>query len=197
MYCEKSDTSVVKHPNKANQLHAATAHKTDAKYMNEFTETIRAMGAQLGDKKLLNTLINDLRSNELYYRNNCHAEYQRKVENSDITWDEFSVLTLIKCYIDDSEDDSFDLKSLEKLYIDGFDETGKSIDSHITRFAAKIVNAEFGLTVVQSTTGGKNKAFKTSHLPALIPDEEWCQMLRKVVEPIRENEKNLLFLTLV
>ena len=94
-----------------------------------------------------------MRSSEIYYQNNCHAEYKRKynnktfnkVENSNITFDEFSVLTSIKNYIDDSKDDSFDLKSLEKLYIDGLAEIGKSIGSHITRFAAKIVNT--GLTV--------------------------------------------------
>ena len=57
MYCEKSDTSRAKHPKKANQLHAATAHKTDAIYVNEFTETIKAMGAQLGDTKLLKKLM--------------------------------------------------------------------------------------------------------------------------------------------
>ena len=32
----------------------------------------------------------------------------------------------------------------------------------------------------------KYKAFNTSFLAAVIPDTEWCQMLRKVVEPIRE-----------
>ena len=37
-----------------------------------------------------------------------------KVEKSDITFNEFSVLTSIKTYINNSEDDSFDLKSLEK-----------------------------------------------------------------------------------
>ena len=31
-----------------------------------------------------------------------------------------------------SEDDSFDLKSLEKLYIDRLAEIGKLVDSHIT-----------------------------------------------------------------
>ena len=152
------------------------------------------MAAQLSDTKLLNKLSNDARSTELYYYNNCHAEYKRKynnktfnkVENSDITYDEFSVLTSIKNYIDDSEDDSCDLKSLEKLCIKGLAEIGKSIDFHITRFAAKIVNADFGLTVVQSTSGGKYKAFKASRLTAVIPDTGWCQMLRKVVEPIRE-----------
>ena len=135
-----------------------------------------------------------VRSSELYYSNNCHAEYKQKynnktfnkVGNSDITYDKFSVLTSIKCYIDDSEDDSFDLKSLDKLYIDGFAEIGKSIDSHIIRYAAKIVNIKIGLTVVQSTSGGKYKAFKTSHLAAVIPDVEWCKMLWKVVEPIKE-----------
>ena len=135
-----------------------------------------------------------MRSSELYYSSNCHAEYKQKynnktfnkVGNSDITYDKFSVLTLIKCYIDDSEDDSFDLRSLDKLYIDGFAEIGKSIDSHIIRYAAKIVNIKIGLTVVQSTSGGKYKAFKTSHLAAVIPDVEWCKMLWKVVEPIKE-----------
>ena len=94
-----------------------------------------------------------MRSSELYYHNNCHADYKRKynnktfnkVENSDITYDEFSVLTSIKNYIDDSEDDSFDLKSLETLYINGLAEIGKSIDSHITRFAAKIVSADINM----------------------------------------------------
>ena len=196
MYCEKPDTDSAKHPNKANQLHANAAHKTDAKYVNEFTEIIRAIAAQLGDTKSLNKVTNDVKSKELYYRNSCHAEYKRKynnktfnkVENSDITYDEFSVLTSIKNYINDSEYDSFDLKSLEKLYIDGLAEIGKSIDSHITQFAAKIVNADIGLTIVQSASGGKYKAFNTSRLAAVIPDVEWCQMLRKVVEPIREEE---------
>ena len=124
--------------------------------MNEYTEIIRAMAAQLGDTKLLNKLSKDARSSELYYHNNCHAEHKRKynnktfnkVENTDITYDEFSILTSIKNYIDDSEDDSFDLKSLEKLYIDVLAKIRKSIDSHITRFAAKIVHVDTGLTVV-------------------------------------------------
>ena len=37
-----------------------------------------------------------------------------EVEKSDIIFNEFSVLTSIKTYINNSEDDSFDLKSLEK-----------------------------------------------------------------------------------
>ena len=174
---------------KTNQLHTAAA-----KYVNEFTDTIRAIAAQLGDTKLLNKLRNNVRSSELYYHNNCHVEYKgkynnktfHKVENSDVTYDEFSGLTLIKNYVDDSEDDSFDLKSLEIFYIDGLAETGKSIDSHITRFAAKIVNADVGLTVVQSTSGGKYQTFNASHLVAAITDAEWCQVLRNVVEPISE-----------
>ena len=75
---------------------------------------------------------------------------------------------------------------MEKLYIDELAEIGKSIDSHITRFAAKNVNADIGLTVMQSTSGGKYKSFKTIRLAAVIPDAEWCHMLRKVVEPIRD-----------
>ena len=58
MYCEKPDTDSAKHLNKANQLHAAAAHKMDAKYVNEFTETIKTMAAQVGDTKLLNKLSN-------------------------------------------------------------------------------------------------------------------------------------------
>ena len=124
MYCEKPDTDSAKHPNKVNQLHAAAAHKTDAKCMNEFTESIRAMAAQLS---------NDVRSSELYYHKDCLTENKRKynnktfnkVENSDITYDKFSVLTSIKNYIDKSEDDSFDLKSLKKIYTDGLAEIGK------------------------------------------------------------------------
>ena len=143
--------------------------RADAKYVNKFTETVRVMAAQLSDTKLLNKSCNDMRSSELYYHKNCHAEYKRKynnktlnkVKNSDITYDEFSVLTSIKNYIDDSEYDSFDLKSLEKLYIEGLAKIGKSINSHITRFAAKIFNTDMSLTA-QSTSGGKYKAFKTS-----------------------------------
>ena len=194
MYCKKTDTNSPKHPNKANQLNAASAHKTDAKYVNQFTETIIAMAAQLGDTKLLKKLSNNVRSSELYYHNNCHAEYKRKynnkafnkVENSDIRYDKFSDLTSIKNYIDDSEDDSFDVKSLEKLYINGLAEIRKSIHSPITRFAAKFVNADIGLNVVQSTSGGKYKASKTTRLAPVIPDSEWRQILRKVVEAIRE-----------
>ena len=97
-----------------------------------------------------------------------------------------SALTLIKNYINDRKEDSFDLKSLEKLYINVLAEIGKSIDSHITWFTAKIIDADIGLTVVQSTSGSKCKVFKTIRLTAVIPDAEWCQMLRKVVESIRE-----------
>ena len=194
MYCEKPDTNSVKHPNKENQLHAAAVQKADAKYVNKLMEIIRAMAAQFGETKLLNKLSKDVRPNELYYHNNCHVEYKRKyntktfnkVENSDKTYNEFSVLTSIKNYINDSKDDSFDLKSLGKLYINGLAEIEKSIDSHATQFAAKIDNTDIGLTAAQSTSGGKYKAFQTSRLAAGIPDEEWCQMLKKVVEPIRE-----------
>ena len=194
MYCEKPDTNSVKHPNKENQLHAAAVQKADAKYVNKLMEIIRAMAAQFGETKLLNKLSKDVRPNKLYYHNNCHVEYKRKyntktfnkVENSDKTYNEFSVLTSIKNYINDSKDDSFDLKSLGKLYINGLAEIEKSIDSHTTQFAAKIDNTDIGLTAVQSTSGGKYKAFQTSRLAAGIPDEEWCQMLKKVVEPIRE-----------
>ena len=51
MYCEKPDTDSAKHLNKANRLHAAAVHKSDTKHVNEFTETIRPMAAQLGDTK--------------------------------------------------------------------------------------------------------------------------------------------------
>ena len=78
IYREKTDINSANDPNKANQLHATAGQKTDAKYVNEFTETIRAMAAQLGDTKLLNKLSNNVRSRELYYHNNCHAEYKRK-----------------------------------------------------------------------------------------------------------------------
>ena len=47
MYWGKTDTDSAKHLDKVNQLYAATVHKTDAKYVNEFTETIRAMAAQV------------------------------------------------------------------------------------------------------------------------------------------------------
>ena len=142
----------------------------------------------------MSKLSNDVRLSELYYHNNCHAEYKRKYnnktfnkfENSDVIYDGFSVLTLIRNYIDDSDDDSFDLKSLEKLYIDGLAEIGKSTYSHITWFAPKIVNANIGPTFLQSTSGGKYKAFKTSRLAVVTPDAEWCQMLRNVVQSIME-----------
>ena len=75
---------------------------------------------------------------------------------------------------------------MKKLYIEGLAKIGKSINSHRTQFAANISNADIGLTVVQSTSGGKYKAFKTSRLSAVKPDAEWCQMLRQVVEPIRK-----------
>ena len=55
MYIEKPDTDSTR------QIHAAARHKTDAKYVNEFTETIRAMAVQLGDTKLLNKLSNYVR----------------------------------------------------------------------------------------------------------------------------------------
>ena len=48
----------------SNFMLPAAADKTDAKYVNDFTETIRAIAAQLGDTELLNKLSNDLRSSE-------------------------------------------------------------------------------------------------------------------------------------
>ena len=51
MYYEKPDTDSAKHPNKANQLHAAAAHKTDAIYVNQFSETTRPIAAQFDDTK--------------------------------------------------------------------------------------------------------------------------------------------------
>ena len=106
MYCKNLDTNSAKHPSKANQLHAAAVPKTDAKHENEFTET-HSNAAQLGDTKLLKKLSNNVRSSELYYHNNCHADSKRKynnkafnkVENSDITYDEFSGLTSIQSKI--------------------------------------------------------------------------------------------------
>ena len=82
MYSEKPDTDSTRHPNKENQIHAATRHKTDAKYVNKFTETVRAIAAQLDETKLLNKLSNDVRSSEIYYHNNCHVEYKRKYQLS-------------------------------------------------------------------------------------------------------------------
>ena len=81
MYCEKPDTDSAKHPNKANQLHAAAVHKTDAKYVNKFTETTRPMAAQFDNTKLLTKLSNKVRSSELYCYNNCHVEYNRIYNN--------------------------------------------------------------------------------------------------------------------
>ena len=81
MYHEKTDINSANDRNKANQLDATAAQKTDEKYEKEFTETIRAMAAQLGETKLLNKLSNNVRSRELYHHKNCHAKYKRKCNN--------------------------------------------------------------------------------------------------------------------
>ena len=72
------------------------------------------------------------------------------------------------------------------MYIDGLAERGRFIESHTTRFATKLQSADIGLTVVQPVKGGKYKAIKTKLLESVLQNSDWIQLLRKVIEPIRE-----------
>ena len=100
--------------------------------------------------------------------------------------DEFGALTAVKNFVDDSENDSFDLGELEDIYIEKLAERGRVIKSHRTRFAAQVETADLSLTVVQSSDRGKYRAFKTQRLRSIISDSDWVNHLRHVVEPIRQ-----------
>ena len=196
MYCGGPGKDDPKHTSRFNPLHAAAADKASSSYVDDFTKTVRQMATELGEIKVLNVLGNDVRSSELYYHSKCHVNFRdrykkaiknKKEDNGNSVSDDFAVLTAVKDFIDDSDDDSFDLHELEDIYIyiEGLAERGKVIESHITRFACRLENANIGLTIVQSSDGGKYKALKTKRLQAIIPDSDWVQLLRKVVDPIR------------
>ena len=194
MYCGGPGKDDPKHPSRSNPLHAAAAHQKSSSHVDEFTESVRQMATKLGEIKVLNVLGNDVRSSELYYHRQCHVNFRnrykkafknKKEDNENSVFDDFAVVTAEKDFIDDSDDDSFDLRELEDIYIERLAERGKVVESHITRFACWLENANIGLTIVQSSDGGKYTALKTKRLQAILPDSDWVQLLRKVVEPIR------------
>ena len=153
------------------------------------------MATELGETKILNLLGQDVRSSELYYRNNCHTNFKRRYEqrlqeeefhDKNSALEDFVALTAVKDFVDDSPQDTFILNELENIYLEKLAERGKVTESHITRFATLLKEANMGLTVIQPSEGGKYTAVKTKRLQSIIPDSDWIQLLRKVVEPIRD-----------
>ena len=99
--------------------------------------------------------------------------------------DDFIAFTAVQDFVDDSNNDVFDLCELEKIYIEKLAERGRIIESHITRFASLAGKAGIGLSIVQPSDGGKYRAFRTTQLMSMIPDSDWVQNLRSVIEPVR------------
>ena len=196
MYCGKPASKDPKHADKSNPLHAAAGRKACVNYVDEFTSNVRHMATKLGDTKVLSLLGLDVRSSELYYHNICHANFRYKfeqaveadVEDQNSVLSDFVSLSAVKDFVEESSEETFNLKDLEKIYIGKLAEHGRVIKSHMTRFAAKLSKAHnIGLTVIQQLTEcGRYTAVKNETLSSNIPDSDWVQVLRKIVEPIRE-----------
>ena len=164
MYCGELAKDDPKHPERSNPLHAAASLKKDSSYVNEFTNRTREMATELGDIKVLNVLGNDVRSSELYYTNGCNVTFKRRYDdaikekmkgNGDSVLDDFAAVTAVKDFINYVDDDSFDLRYLETIYMEELRKRGRVIGLHITRFASHLTNSDIGLTIVQSQDGGK------------------------------------------
>ena len=56
----------------------------------------------------------------------------------------------------------------------------------MTRFTTKLETADVVLAVIQTEKRSKYIAVKTERLKTIISDTDWIQLVRKVVEPIRE-----------
>ena len=78
------------------------------------------------------------------------------------------------------------MKDLELIYLKKLSELGYKVQSHITRFASKLEDANVGLTVIQSHDCANYFAIKKKALKTVIPDNDWIQMARTVVDPIRK-----------
>ena len=185
MYCGKPGKEDSKHPSRSSPLHAAAGTKISANYVDEFTKNVRMMATNLGEIRLLNLLGQDVRSSELYYHNNCHSMFKRRYEKATTNGDDYENSAL-KDFVENSDNETFDIHELESIFLETLVKRGKVVKSHITRFACWLKNANIGLTVVQSTEHGKYTVMKTNSIREIIPDSDWIQLLRKVVEPIRD-----------
>jgi hypothetical protein len=139
----------------------------------------------------------DVRSLELYYHNPCHNNFTKKyddvvaaeecgsMEQSSALM-EYVAIAAIKDHVDSSCEERFQLKDLENIYLEKLAEHGKEVQSHMTRFVSKLKEADVELTMIQMGKSTKFHAVKTERLKTIIPDSDWIQILRKVVEPIRD-----------
>ena len=199
MHCGSPAFVDPKHKENNVPLHAAARKKIKRGYVDEFTDNLRKMATKLGDTNILTQLCSDARCSELYYHNVCHSGFKHRYEeavqntsedtaNSADQWflDEFVALSAVKDYADCSNADSFPLIDLEKIYIQKLAELGHETQSHTTRFASKLNASDIGLSVIQAEKCSRYVAAKKESLEKIIPDSDWINLIRKVVNPIRQ-----------
>ena len=79
MYCNKEEQLDEKHKECNQPLCAAGGRKKSPKYVEEFTEKLKMMAAELEETHIL-TLLNttDVRAAELFYHRSCHASFIKR-----------------------------------------------------------------------------------------------------------------------
>ena len=80
MYCNKEEQLDEKHKECHQPLCAAGGRKKSPKYVEEFTEKLKMMAAELEETHIL-TLLNttDVRAAELFYHRSCHASFIKRL----------------------------------------------------------------------------------------------------------------------
>ena len=80
MYCNEEEQLDEKHKECHQPLCAAGGRKKSPKYVEEFTEKLKMMAAELEETHIL-TLLNttDVRAAELFYHRSCHASFIKRL----------------------------------------------------------------------------------------------------------------------
>ena len=196
----------------AGALHA-TKEKVDPKHVAGFTEKLKRMASVLENTQVLSKLsLGDVASNEVYYHRNCYKAFcfqyeQITLKKSDCEkYNQKAKEQLIKAtrfnqivnYVYDKKRyesvNSFEVASLEKLYIELLSHDNIEQTSHVSRFAENLLDSI--PEVEKRVVNKKNVIFFSKDVDDFLFDEymepnDFIKTMNRIALPIRKAMKNI------
>ena len=89
-------------------------------------------------------------------------------------------------HVKGSAEKTFQVSTLENIYLEKLEHFGIHKSSHTTRFAEKLLEFDCGVLPVQKKEGSQHVAIKKDSFHDVVHSPvEWFHLLRKVVDPIK------------
>ena len=153
--CSKIDDGSNLHA--AGMFHAKKK-KPDNEHIRKFTEKLREMARAVNNTFLINKLqFRDVKSEEVYYHGDCLKRLEwnsksvtmSKADNTSEQWIKALAFDRVVTYIYECHREErgviFNVKALEKRYIDDLATQGITVASHTTNFSKRLTDAIDGL----------------------------------------------------